>query len=150
MPKAYAQEWLVNFLANIPDTDTCIEWPFTKGPKGHGVIKWNKCQTYAPRVVLEHVMGRPLGRRINGGQQACHSCDNPPCINPKHLFAGTFADNARDAAIKGRMPSKLSIQDVRQIRDLAKYCKPKELAAMFGCHRNAITRILRRERRPHV
>jgi hypothetical protein len=34
---------------------------------------------------------------------ACHSCDNPPCCNPTHLFEGSTLDNIRDAAAKGRM-----------------------------------------------
>jgi hypothetical protein len=35
--------------------------------------------------------------------QACHHCDNPPCVNPDHIFNGTRSDNIRDSMSKGRM-----------------------------------------------
>jgi len=38
------------------------------------------------------------------GKQVCHHCDNPSCVNPKHLFIGTAKDNAIDKSLKGRNP----------------------------------------------
>lgn len=54
----------------------------------------------ASRVVWE------LQHGAAPGSEKCvlHHCDNPPCVNPEHLFLGTQKDNALDREAKGRMP----------------------------------------------
>ena len=63
--------------------------------------------------------------KIPPGMVVCHRCDNPPCVNPKHLFLGTSADNMRDRDSKHRLAfgerhgnAKLTDDDVREIRRL--------------------------------
>lgn len=82
-------------------------WPWTgrrqskraDGAGGYGCFIRGGKTVYSHRWALELTLGRPLGPRM----LACHTCDNPPCCNPAHLFEGTFTDNFRDAVAKGRV-----------------------------------------------
>lgn len=64
---------------------------------GYGRIMWEGKWRRTHRVAYESVNGP-----IPTGLVICHRCDNPPCINPAHLFAGTQGDNVRDSVKKGR------------------------------------------------
>lgn len=63
----------------------------------YGRIWINKRQKTVHRVAYEVFKGK-----IPKGLLVCHICDNPPCINPNHLFLGTQKDNSHDRDKKGR------------------------------------------------
>ena len=81
----------------------------------------------------------------------CHRCDNPPCVNPAHLFLGTQKTNMVDCSNKGRIGhgdnhchAKLTAADVNEIRVAWRNgAKSAELASVFSINRQEISRIMR-------
>ncbi len=76
----------------------CWEWHGSTGRGGYGQISVDGKLQQAHRFSWELANGRavPLNRMI------CHRCDNPPCVNPAHLFVGATIDNVRDMIRKSR------------------------------------------------
>jgi DNA-binding NarL/FixJ family response regulator len=81
-----------------------------------------------------------------------HKCDNPPCVNPDHLFLGTQGDNNKDMTLKGRNPrAKITPETVLEIRELREEgLQHKEIAARVGLARNTVTNILNGKRWGYV
>lgn len=90
---------LYRFLSKVKvNNETgCWEWIGAKW-SGYGKFKFNGAFEGAHRVSYQLFI-----KKIDDGMIICHKCDNPKCVNPYHLFEGTYYDNAIDAIQKGRM-----------------------------------------------
>ena len=77
--------------------DECWPWKGALGSHGYGRVNFQGVHMTASRAVFSAVHGR-----VPDGLLVCHKCDNPPCVNPEHLFVGTYQDNVTDMMQKGR------------------------------------------------
>src|SRR4030065_1284771 len=137
--------------------DECWEWLANKNGQGYGVLWCNKKKGNVPahRASWEMFFGE-----IPNDLLVLHRCDNPPCVNPSHLFLGTHKDNAQDMINKGRKRyligrehpqsgqkhwgNKLRPNEVREIRRLYKTDKISMhfLAKMFKVGYSTVNYII--------
>ena len=82
---------------DIKGPNDCWEWQGYKLQFGHGNVTWSGKVKKVHRLIFEAANGA-----IPKGLWVLHSCDNPPCCNPKHLHLGTAADNMRECVERGR------------------------------------------------
>lgn len=81
----------------IDNNSDCWLWKGGTNNVGYGMIRDGIGMRTAHRVSYElHVGPIPKGKHI------CHSCDNPKCVNPNHLWVGTHSENMLDSWAKGR------------------------------------------------
>lgn len=159
-------------LARIGDETAtgCREWLGAHKSKRYGTLRLRE-----PRMTaLAHRASYALFvAPVPPGRLVLHKCDNPPCVNPEHLFLGTHGDNAADASAKGRLPrgddnpirkrpwlwmhgergtrAKLtdgSVLEIRRRRAAGETARA--LGAEFGVRKQTIEKIERRERWKHI
>jgi hypothetical protein len=92
----------VRFWRMVQKTDGCWLWMGAKFRRGYGQFRGYKGKSWkAHRFAF-----KLNGGELVPGEYICHRCDNPSCVRPDHLFAGTPTDNVQDCIRKGRLTRK--------------------------------------------
>ena len=141
------------FFSKVHKTDSCWLWIAKwKDNKGYGRFHFRNKDWCAHRVSYVLHKGE-----IPDGMCVCHTCDNPGCVNPDHLWLGTVKQNIRDCKRKGRMNdrrgekhprSRLTKDDVIKIR--LSNLSLKELAENFNVTDGHICNIKKRVCWKHI
>lgn len=158
----------IRFWENVRKTDYCWIWTASTNRKGYGRFTIGGHSFSAHRYSYHLHYGS-----VHDGLCVLHKCDNPPCVNPDHLFLGTFAVNNADRAAKGRSASgerhhlvqhpetvegernpfsKLTTAQVLEIRHLyaeGKTTQPK-LGLLFGVSTSLVNAIILRHSWKHI
>lgn len=133
----------------------CWEWTASTAGKGYGQMKvpGERKQEYAHRISYMMHYGE-----IPEGMNVCHSCDNPKCVKPSHLFLGTVKDNLQDMKNKDRhlkgernAKSKLTEEQVRHIHRLHdEGMSQGKIGKSFGVASGTIFKIIHGQRWNHI
>ena len=146
----------------IPEPNSgCWLWERGTTPKGYGSIQRRDYNGYAHRFSYLRFKGE-----IPDGMLVCHTCDNPYCVNPDHLWLGTHRDNSHDSLNKGRNAAVVSPETqpfgerhglavlteekVINIRKLYGQYTYDQLAEQFGCSPATICQVVRRVTWTHI
>ena len=137
------------------DESGCWIWMASCAGMGYGQIKLpgERRQIYAHRLsYLIHKGPLPEGKQI------CHTCDNPKCVNPDHLFVGTSQDNHDDMKEKKRhtyrqqsKTAKITEEQARQVLGMVGLgIKQTVIAKAFGLSQVQVSRIKLGQRWKHL
>ncbi len=140
------------FWARAVWLNGCLVWFGGKDRGGYGVVRRERLLK-AHRVAWQLVNGDIPARLC-----VLHKCDNPPCINPDHLFLGTMKQNMVDRDSKGRQckgdcinTAKLNSTIVLRIRRCWAFGEScSALGRRYGVSANQISLIVRRRNWKHI
>lgn len=142
-------DFVARFWARIDKSGECWLWTGTINSWGYGSVgsgvlgsRWS--------FGAHRVMWTLRRGAIGSGLSVCHTCDNPRCVRPEHLWLGTTAENSADMVRKGRSTAggktrraKLNQDKVREIRGLsAAGHTQRALARKFGVAQTTINKLL--------
>ena len=126
-----------------PASNECVEW-CGHSRNGYGRLTIGSRSDGSRRTVSAHRLSYEISKgEIPNGMYVCHSCDNPLCINPDHLWLGTHQDNVddREGKLRNNHVRKLSDGDVYKIHSLKGVKTSKELASEFGVSYHTIKHV---------
>lgn len=136
---------------DVCGADDCWEWQGARRRTNYGQMYVGDRMREATHVSILIA----TGDWPEAGKVVCHHCDNPPCVNPNHLFVGTRAENNADKTAKRRCPAgekhwsaKLTESDVREI--LASPLSQSKAGAKFGVAPITISHIRRGATWAHI
>jgi len=119
----------------------CWEWTGSRYHNGYGQLRMRLRERPKRAHVVSHALFKGP---VPPGLMVLHTCDNPGCVNPEHLYAGTSQDNSDDKLSRGRAPSnRITEREVEQIK--AEYRSGKlqrEIAQRLGIHQATVSRVL--------
>lgn len=153
-------EVIQRFIAHISDSDKCLEWSGALDIYGYGALTIERKVYKAHRFIYELLFGK-----LPSNISVCHRCDNPKCVNPNHLWAGTHAENMKDMVSKGRLTknraigersgqSKITEKDVLEIRRIFRPYSRKfgapALGKRFGIAPTQVKNIIHRRNWKHI
>ena len=146
----YLEMTVLNYLG-----DDCLPWPFARDQNGCGKVWANGRLHYASRYVCERAHGSPPSPR----HEAAHSCGNGRlgCVNKRHLRWATPTENQADKILHGTTNrgsrhgmSKITEQQVREIRSLVGQISIAAIARKFGISRSHTSNIASRKEWSHA
>jgi len=144
----------INYEKYVIKKDGCWLWNGVVDKDGYGQLPCG----YHKQGKAHRISWLLHKGEIPNGMLICHSCDNPPCTNPDHLFLGTIKENNEDSRKKGRLAlgvknrnSKLDEKSVIEIRNLLKIgIKSKRIAQDFGVSPSQICAINKGKSWKHI
>lgn len=143
----------LRFYLDTSNPNECWEWQGFRDRDGYGKVSGKRNHPRVASRVAYEAWVAPL----KPGEIVCHSCDNPPCCNPLHLFAGTASENTQDMRSKERGAHgelhhwhRLTDEQVHLIRYLAgSGMQQRPIARYIGCSQSQVSNIVRRVQRQH-
>jgi hypothetical protein len=154
-PERCKPDVLERFWSHVDRSHKCWTWTAGKSRDGYGQFSpYNRHTMQAHRFIDIAFNGPHTPEQPH----TLHTCDNPACVRPSHLFRGSNQDNVNDCIRKQRHTigernrhARLTADDIRAIRERSeKGGTTRDIANDYGIHINHVRNFIKRKRWTHI